>query len=108
MTLRARPIKLEISGSIWQDSDGIFVSRCDSLDIMSAGDTFESAWQNTMDAIVLYIRSCIADGTIADLMRRVVVPAPLGPVVGTPSEAHLTFDAPALQGARITKSIELS
>jgi predicted RNase H-like HicB family nuclease len=95
--------KLELRGSIWKEGDA-FVSRCDSLNIMSGGETFEQAWANTIDAIQLFIHSCIVDGTMHELTKRLAATE----AAATPLEANLTFEADPLQGATVSKSVQLS
>lgn len=100
--LVARPI--ELRGSIWADENGVFVSRCETLDIMSAGQTFEEAWENTIDAIRLYLQACASDGTLLPLISRLSADG----FSVSPSAAKLTFDAKPLQGAQITQSLDLA
>jgi predicted RNase H-like HicB family nuclease len=50
------------SGKYW-------LATCSSLDIATQGETFERAQENLMEAILLFIESCLHRGTLEEVLR---------------------------------------
>lgn len=46
-----------------------YVSSCPSLDVHSQGHTREEARQNLIDALVFFLESCFARGTLEEVLR---------------------------------------
>src|SRR6185295_7869421 len=46
-----------------------YVSSCPSLDVHSQGHTKEEARQNLVDALVFFLESCFARGTLEAVLR---------------------------------------
>lgn len=55
--------------------DGLFVSHCTELDIYSQGRTREEASASVLDAVGMYLRHGLNNGTLLDILERLGVQA---------------------------------
>jgi len=51
------------------DDDGMVVSHCPILDVHSQGETEDEAVTNLIEAIQIFIESCILHGSIESVLR---------------------------------------
>ena len=58
--------KMWFTISIWEE-EGVYVSRCQELEIASCGDSPQDALDNIHEAIELYLENARALGSIKDL-----------------------------------------
>lgn len=47
-----------------------WLASCRRLDITTQGETFERAHENLVEALTLFFESCIARGTLEDVLRQ--------------------------------------
>jgi predicted RNase H-like HicB family nuclease len=62
-------IKISVPAQIIEDGD-VFVSICPVLDLVSQGCTKEEAKANLIEAIQLFIETCIEMGTLSTVMKQ--------------------------------------
>ena len=58
--------KIRLTVSIWEE-DGVYVSRCQELEVASCGDSPQEALDNIREAIDLYLVNARALGVIDEL-----------------------------------------
>ena len=58
--------KMRVTVSIWEE-EGVYVSRCQELEVASCGDSPQEALDNIREAIELYLINARALGIIDDL-----------------------------------------
>ena len=58
--------KMRLTVSIWEE-DGVYVSRCQELEVASCGDSPQEALDNIQEAIELYLENARVLGIIQDL-----------------------------------------
>lgn len=58
--------KMRLTVSIWEE-EGVYVSRCQEIEVASCGDTPQEALDNIQEAIELYLENARVLGTIVDL-----------------------------------------
>ena len=58
--------KMRFIVSIWEE-EGVYVSRCQELEVASCGDSPQDALDNIQEAIELYLENARVLGTIKDL-----------------------------------------
>ncbi|KAF1073562.1 type II toxin-antitoxin system HicB family antitoxin [Methanogenium sp. MK-MG] len=58
--------KMRFTVSIWEE-EGVYVSRCQELEVASCGDSPQDALDNIHEAIELYLENARALGIIKDL-----------------------------------------
>ncbi len=58
--------KMRFTVSIWEE-EGIYVSRCQELEVASCGDSPQEALDNIQEAIELYLENARVLGIIKDL-----------------------------------------
>lgn len=57
---------MRLTVSIWEE-DGVYVSRCQELEVASCGDTPQDALDNIQEALELYLENARILGIIGDL-----------------------------------------
>jgi predicted RNase H-like HicB family nuclease len=62
--------RIVLTGIIYRDEDGIYVSHCNELDIDTCGDTFEDVQRTTKSMIRAYFAACKKLGTYDDVLTR--------------------------------------
>jgi predicted RNase H-like HicB family nuclease len=65
---------MRLSGRIYRDDEGIYVSSCTELDISTCADSFEEVVKSTMDMIACYFKACAKDGTLRRELDRLHSP----------------------------------
>ena len=58
--------KMRLTVSIWEE-DGVYVSRCQELEVASCGDSPQEALDNIQEAIELYLENARVLGILQDL-----------------------------------------
>ena len=58
--------KMRLTVSIWEE-DGVYVSRCQELEVASCGDSPQEALDNIQEAIELYLENARVLGILKDL-----------------------------------------
>ncbi|MDE4908865.1 type II toxin-antitoxin system HicB family antitoxin [Methanogenium marinum] len=58
--------KMRFTVSIWEE-EGVYVSRCQELEVASCGDSPQDALDNIQEAIELYLENARVLGIIKDL-----------------------------------------
>jgi len=58
--------KMRFTVSIWEE-EGVYVSRCQELEVASCGDSPQEALDNIQEAIELYLENARVLGIIEDL-----------------------------------------
>ncbi|HDQ08669.1 MAG TPA: type II toxin-antitoxin system HicB family antitoxin [Methanoculleus sp.] len=58
--------KMRLTVSIWEE-DGVYVSRCQDLEVASCGDSPQEALDNIQEAIELYLENARVLGILKDL-----------------------------------------
>lgn len=58
--------KMRLTVSIWEE-DGVYVSRCQELEVASCGDSPQEALDNIREAIELYLINARELGIIEDI-----------------------------------------
>lgn len=61
---------LVLTGVIFKDEDGIFVSHCHELDIETCGESLEELRHRTESMIRSYFKACQKLGTYEQILRR--------------------------------------
>jgi len=59
-------VKIRLTVLIWEE-EGVYVSKCQELEVASCGDTPEEALDNIREAIELYIENARELGILQDL-----------------------------------------
>ncbi|WP_054847514.1 hypothetical protein [Methanoculleus chikugoensis] len=59
--------KVRLTILIWEEEGGVYVSRCQELEVASCGDTPEEALDNIREAIELYLENAKELGILQDL-----------------------------------------
>lgn len=94
---------LRIEGRIFRDADGILVSRCESLDISTCGETFEDVVRSTVDMLVTYFEASQKLGRMPEVMRMLAGDA----LADVPREIEACFVAPDVAGVEVRRTIRL-
>jgi len=58
--------KMRLTVSIWEE-DGVYVSRCQELEVASCGDSPQEALDHIQEAIELYLENARVLGILKDL-----------------------------------------
>ena len=62
-------IRMHLRGYVKKEKPGMYVSYCPALDLCSQGETAKKARENIVEAVQLFIESCLEDGTLHNVLR---------------------------------------
>ena len=95
MAFVGAPRKIKVRCRVRKDREVGYIAQCQSLDVLSQGNTKEEAVSNLTEALDLFVESCKERGVLVDVLKECGVwPESERPIL------HLEAPAPALAVGR--------